>query len=408
MGTVFGQAAVLLATPAFTRLYGAAELGKLGVFAAFLLPAGAIAALRMEYAIPLARDRAEADRLLAITLGIVPIMSVLLAGCFAALSGLRLMGFGALPPVNAIWMLIILIATGCFSGLRMWSVSRGDFHAISVALVVQGLARALVPIALAPFSAGWYGLLGGEVMGRIVGVRRLFLDAREPLKKLSRALTLRLTLVSIRKYRHFPLVFTPSSLLDTLAATISVPIIAATLGLEPAGQFLIAQRIISAPGSLISASVGDVVHARLVEGARRSQLEVRSVVKSLAWKLALGALLLLVPIVILAPLYAEPIFGSGWQLAGVLVAVLGPYAISGIVVNPVSRALFLSSVPQLKLLADAVRLVLPNLGLVIALNRLESLAQCVAVFSGLAVLGDCFYLALIWFCVAPRRQRELT
>jgi hypothetical protein len=88
-----------------------------------------------------------------------------------------------------------------------------------------------------------------------------------------------------------------------------------------------------------------------------------------------------------------PIFGAPWTRVGQFVAILAPSTIITTMVSPISRAMFVSKIPQIKLLADVVKLVLPVLALVGAAHFLEaSLTKSLMFYSG--IVGVCY---LIYF-----------
>src|SRR6202043_3955410 len=68
-GTVLGQAASVLLSPALTRLYTPDQFGYLSVYTAALTILGVIAALGFELAIPIAASEAELANLVAPSVG---------------------------------------------------------------------------------------------------------------------------------------------------------------------------------------------------------------------------------------------------------------------------------------------------------------------------------------------------
>jgi O-antigen/teichoic acid export membrane protein len=403
-GTAIGQGIVLIASPLWSRLYAPADFGRYGLILSFLSMATVAVGLRYDIAIPLARDQNEAAQLTLLTLICTIPVSIAAGGIFVLLIVRDLAGFGAIAPWSTIFVVLSLVLTGTFSALRYFHVRSSNFRGIGASLIAQGFGRALTPIFLSPLKWGWVGLLMGEIIGRSLGIRSL----AKPILPLVRSVAERTTPVKLRglfrAYRRYPLVFLPSSILDAASGTLPVPIIVSLFGLSSGGEFLLAQQILSAPAGLISGSLGDVFHAQLVPGAR-GPTDLAKLVWRTAFRLLLVASLVYVPVACIAPFVAVPIFGAPWSRVGAIVAILCPATIIMVAVSPVARAMLVSRIPQIKLVADIIKLSLPALGL-IAGFRLggASLTKSVAWYSFMVSVSYVAYFAIVLFSIRVSNQ----
>jgi len=403
-GTAVGQGLVLLASPIWSRLYAPADFAILGLFLSFINTASVALALRYDYAIPLADRNAEAPRLLALALILTAPMAVLGGGVMAAMIATNILGFGVLPLAAVPVAVLVLLEIGIFMSLRYWQVGIGDFGPISRSLVWQGAGRASLPILLAWLKLGWLGLIAGEVLGRAFGIRRLAV----PVLPLLRELRVRLTWRELREtagsFRQFPKVFLPSAVLDAIASAVALPVFVAVHGLASGGQFMLAQQIVNAPAALICAALADVYHQTLVSTARRSpQAVVPLLWRSVGRVLALS-LLALLPLCVLAPRGAEWVFGSQWHEAGLMIAILAPSTAISIASSALSRAFVLSSIPQVKLLADLIKLVLPIAGILLGANYFGTPLGSAIGYSIMYGVSYALYFGVIVFAVRPSRQ----
>ncbi len=202
-----------------------------------------------------------------------------------------------------------------------------------------------------------------------------------------------------------PAVFLPTTLIDALGSAIAAPAVAGTYGVAAAGLFFLAHRLVLAPSALLSASVADAYHARLVAIGRADPQQVRRSLKSSARHLLAVAVAIYAPVAALAPLIVVPLLGAQWSALQFVLVALVPAAISGTVVSPLSRALMLSRVPQLRWISDCTRLLLP-LAAILGAHRLDlTLDQALVAFAAATVIGDGVYLAVILYCAAPQRLR---
>ncbi len=403
-GSAIGQALVMLSMPLVTRLYGPADMGVFGVFMSFISFAGVGLALRYDLAIIAARDKFEADVLLiasiALSIPSVVIASLVMFGMIS----FDTLGYGILPAWSAGAMVVALFATGTFSSLRFWYVGRQKFGQISLALVSQGAGRSTLPILFGWLSFGWTGMLGGEILGRMLGVARLARGAWPEARKTFAALDVKHGAQVLRRYWKYPAVFLPSSLIDALATSLPLPIISSLFGVSAAGQYFLVARLASVPAALISTGIADVFHAKIAEVVRTDKSMAHRTMKSAMQKLSIVSLGIYLPIALISPFLFTLVFGESWQQAGTLMAIQSLGCITGLVVSPLSRALAISKYPELKFLPDIVRLVVPVSSLWVCHYFGVTFLLTVVVFAVLTAISDIFYMYIIWYATADHRQ----
>lgn len=406
-GSAIGQALVMLSMPLVTRLYSPADMGVFGVFMSFISFASVGVALRYDLAIVAARDKFEADVLLissiALAIPCVAIASIVLFGMIR----FDILGYVVLPGWSALAMFVALLATGVFSSLRFWYVGRKKFGDISLALVSQGAGRATIPVVLGWLSSSWTGLLGGEILGRMLGVARLARGAWPEARATFAALDTRHGAQVLRRYWKYPAVFLPSSMIDALATSLPLPIISSLFGVSAAGQYFLVSRLASVPAALIGAGVADVFHAKISEAARTDKSLVHRTMKSAMQKLAVISLGIYLPTALVSPFLFSLVFGESWQQAGTLMAIQSLAGITGLVVSPLSRALAISRYPELKFLPDIVRLVIPISSLWVCHHFGMTFLLTMVVFSALTAISEIFYISIIWYATADHRQVSL-
>ena len=405
MGTMLGQLAAALASPIWSRLYEPSDFGRYGLLISYLNIATVAVSFRYDLAIPAARDPDESIRLVLVSLFCALPMSLVSGLIFAWLTTEKLFGFGRLPSSAAILVVLLVVLTGVYSTLRFWHVGVAGFRAISTGLVAQGVGRALTPIALAPIGCGWLGLLAGELVGRALAIRRLARPLIPLVGEVVRKTSIRQLAELLKQYRQYPLVFLPSSILDSAAAAIAVPLVVSLFGISVGGKFLLAQQIITAPAALIGASLRDVIHAKLIPTARENPAELPKLVRRAALRLLLLATVVYLPVACLAPLLAVPVFGSAWEGVGGFLSILCPAAVVSVAVSPVSRAMVLSRIPQIKFLADFIKLILPALGLIIGATWSgQSLRSALIWYAAMTAVSYALYFAIVMFSIRVDKQ----
>lgn len=392
-GTVIGQAPFVLVTPLIARLYPATELGVYGLAMAFVGIVGPVCGLRFELAAISSRDRVEAQALLLLSMITAVPVAVISTAVLCALKVLRWGSYDALSGWIIFATGIAIAANGAYSSLRCWLVRRHRFGPVANSLALQGLARATLPLLLAPLGAAASMLMVAELGARLSAVGLMIRkgallhalrDARVPTRSL---------LDAARRYWKYPLLLSPSALIDAAATGLPVPILASCYGLGAAGKFALVQRLVLLPAALIISSVGDVFHAHAARLADQRGGHVSQFLAATAGRLLLFALALYLPIALVAPLVAGWVFGAQWADAGAMIAALTPLCVAQTIVSPMSRGLLLSGREERKLLADTLCLVLPLSTLYVA-SRWPILIAITS-FSIAAVVANGLYYLII-------------
>jgi O-antigen/teichoic acid export membrane protein len=402
-GTVLGQAPFVLVMPLITRLYPAAELGVYGLALAFVGIAAPVVGLRFELAAISARNLDDSRVLLLLSaLAIVPVACL----CSALLCVLKVLGIGAyyaLPWRLVIATSITLAAAGAYSTLRCWRVRNHRFRLVATSLTVQGWVRAGVPVILAPLGAVAGMLIAGELASRLSAVALMLRrGAWQALRRAAQVPPRALRERAVRFWKY-PLLLGPSALIDAAATALPLPVVASCYGLAAAGKFALVQRLVLLPAALIISSVGDVFHAHAASIASQSPREVGRFLGATAVRLLMFALVVYVPIALIAPFVAGWVFGREWADTGAMIAALTPLCIAQTVVSPMSRGLLLSGREERKLLADLGCLALPIATLYLLSGR--RLLFAIAGFGAAGVVANVIYYVVV---VQALRHGEAT
>ena len=389
--TALGQGAMIITAPLVSRLYSPAEIGGFGLLLAFVGFASVVVGLRLDLAIVDARSDSEADNLLRLTLVVCLPLSALAAALMLLMRVNNWFAFGQLAAGTSLATLLLLIAAGTFTALRFWHVRRRSFNEIGGAVARQGIARAVLPVLLGLIpGVGMFGLVVGELGGRLAGIGQLARDAWPRLRIAHRGENVG---KALWRHRRFPLLLVPSSGIDALAAALPLPLIAQLYDLQIAGEFALVQRIASAPAALLATSVADVVHSRLA--ARHASDDAGALLTSSARLLLLVSLSIYVPAMLLSPWLFGLVFGARWAHAGWVMVALSPLLAAALVVSPLSRALVFADRLELKLLGDIVGLLLPIGALLATAYSGSSATVAIAAYAAGGVGAQLTYFLLI-------------
>ncbi len=318
-GALLAQALPLALGPWLARLYSPQDYGLYTTFAAVAANLAVVACARYEYALPMARDEAEAEALLALAMRVL--MGVCaVSGLLGALAALT----GWLP--HAGWLALAVGAAGAAQLGTMWATRRQRFSPLAVSRVVQHGGGALVQLlcALAWLGAvGSLGLVIGPIVGALAGAALLALWGGGIAWRRVAAVDGQTLREVARRHREFPLLNTPHAFLGALQDTVTVALIGAWAGDPAVGLWGLALRYLKAPASLIGGAVSQALYPRLTGAA--SGTEARHAVRQVIAVLGAIGLLIALVLMLTGPALFAWAFGERWREAGELARALGPY-----------------------------------------------------------------------------------
>jgi O-antigen/teichoic acid export membrane protein len=352
LGTATAQAVNVVVAPVLTRLYSPADLGALGLFTSFVVVAAVATSMSYELGIVSASNKEKAARLTwASMLLSIPVCAVCGIALYIMMH-FQWLGYGVLPAYSIPIMVVTLLFISMFSNLRYWEIRQHHFEIVARTTVVQQVTRSISQAVLGFAGIGPAGLLFGEMLGRGAGVGSLFRNAWPTLRSVS-ARARRSDLVSaLAENRNLAVYSLPSSLIDTLAANIPLPLLVQLYGSALGGQFSLMQRVLAVPLALIATSVADTFHCRIAVCARERPGEMLGLfVRTSAglFLLALGPALILF---FTGDRLFTLVFGEPWTTAGTLAGISAPLFLSQMIVSPLSRLVFVLRGQKSKLIYD--------------------------------------------------------
>lgn len=360
-GTVFGQAAVILVTPVLTRVYSSADFGVLAIYGALLSIITVVASLRYEWAIPLPEKNQDAIGLLMLSAGVLLVITA------ASVVGVNVFGdvirahFNASHILSYLWLVPVgVFMAGGYQILNYWAIRHRQFKAIAQTKFTQGAGMALVQTGLGFLGMGPFGLLLGDIAGRTVGVGGLTaMMWRREHNHLKNANLAGVQQMAVR-YRKFPLFSASSSLINSCGLQLPALMFAGLFGVQVAGWYALLQRIVLAPGGLLTQVVSQVYLGELSAAIHTPQGRARA--RQLFMKISLHlALFGGVPIVIsclVAPQLFALVLGAGWVRVGEYTQVIAPFLILDLIASPLSMTLVLRELQSWQFCWDVTRLLM--------------------------------------------------
>ena len=337
-GTALGHAITALSMPVLTRLYTPQDFSTSAVFTSILAIVTVAACLRLEVAIPLPADDADAVNLLAMSSLFAVVVGVVIVAIVTLLplSAMSMLGEGAV--FRYLWLVPIgVVFGGVYLAMQMWFSRRAQFRSLASSRIVQSSGASGTQIGLGIAGVAPLGLVVGQIVSFVAGavmLSAMFLRRDRQLLKAVRWSRMKSVLAT---YQNFPRYSVWEALANTGATHIPILLIAAyAVGPEP-GYLGLAMLAFQAPMALLGNAVGQVFFAEAAVAVREGRLA----------DYTLATLNRLIPVIlapavaiaILAPQACAIVFGSEWERSGILIAWMMPWFVLQFLASPVSTVL---------------------------------------------------------------------
>lgn len=333
LGTLVGQAILILAAPLLTRLYTPSDYGVLATYSALVVILSVVVTLRYELALLLPRDPEEAEQLSSVSVMMVAALSLLTGALLWGLAyGLNL---GILQSVKPYLGLLIpgIALYGASQILSFRRIRLQQFRVQAHSRWLLALAYVLTQLTGGLLKLGALGLMLGQVMGQLVALLALGWRWRPDMGAWRSAWLL------LKRYWQFPVYSVPAALLNTLSQQLPLLLAASLYSLKEAGWLALGLRLIGTPVDLAGASIGQVYLGRASEYAHRSPAELRRLVwRTLRALFAIGILPTLLLMAFAPPLFAL-VFGSEWRTTGEYLQILAPLLLMRLMAAPIAQTL---------------------------------------------------------------------
>jgi O-antigen/teichoic acid export membrane protein len=347
-GTVAAQALPLLVAPLITRLCSPGDMGTFSIWLGVIAIASTVATLRLQAAMILDHEKSAQQTCFSV----VAYFSTLLA-IVITLGAVLARASGVPEAQNMSWFGLLTIGVGtwltAYSYMATaYATSYRAFGKAALVKVFGAGAIALGQVGLLLIGVGGTALLAGQIIGLGVGMIAAIILLSPPRPSIGIKPTIAQRKY-LEKHQSFWQYALPAGLLNIAAGKFPLFFIGGKYGLFAAGLFALTERVLTAPVSLLAASVLEVfkrqaVHEFQTRGNCRQTY--RSTFKALVL-LGCGPALF---IFVFAPDFCAWIFGEPWRGAGDFARILAPLYFLNFVASPLSYVFFVAGKQKVELI----------------------------------------------------------
>ncbi|HYI11718.1 MAG TPA: oligosaccharide flippase family protein [Thermoanaerobaculia bacterium] len=333
-GTALAQGIAFAAAPVLTRLYTPADFGVFAVFTSIVILTLPLACGRYQVAIPLARTDGQARDLVALSLSLLLVMTIVAAVVLVFAGEALVRTFHAPALLPYLWLVPVSLAGAALLDIGTYAATRQKrFTELFRSKVAQAASMVGIQLLLARVGAG--GLMAGDAASRIAAGS--LLNWRTFAPAAVRQATLPGMRAAASEHRRFPLLYVWSSLLNVANVQMLPLLISSAFGTAVAGQFSLANRVVFLPLTLIGQAVASPFYQRAAAMYRERPEELPSFVFRTQKMLLLCAVVPTLILIAFGPQLFAFVFGRAWTEAGRYAQIFVSVLLAELVFSPVSQ-----------------------------------------------------------------------
>ncbi len=317
-GTAIAQIIPIVISPVLTRIFSPEEFGVFAVYTSVVFIVASFSCGKYELAIMLPKEEKSSFNLTVLSIIICSVVTIISLFPFVIFHS----EIATLLQSEAVgdylyFAPISIFLVGCYQALFYYNSRKKFYKQISISKVSQASSMAGVNIVAGATFGGAGSLIFGQIIGQIMGVVSLLRQKTISSSNLKKDINIKEIMYIGKLYKKFPLVFSFSYGLNTLAGNLTPFILTASFDVRYAGYFLIVQKAIVSPINIIAKSIGNVFFQKASQqkDCRKLYLIVSIGLFSLG----------LLPTVILL-LFSDTLFafffGEAWRPAGEIAQIL--------------------------------------------------------------------------------------
>lgn len=398
------QLLVLAVSPLLTRLYDEEAFGQFGGFFAFSNILAALFLFGLNDAVLAAKQPERARALSAAGLWTCALLSVPVSLMSWMLITFGWFGLGNLPKWTALLILPEFIFLTLLSHFQIMLIRGKKFRGISASYLSLGGFRAGGQVGGGLLSYGYFGMAGGEVLGRFAAIAIMGAYLKEELVRI-RVVSMREMASAVYAFRNFPLFRTPSTVASAVSMGAPPLIILSFYGPADAGYFNLMFTIVMGPITLIQKAVGDVFVGHFAEHFHTDRKAAERLFRNFFFGLVPVAASAGLVLYFFGPFLFGVIFGENWVTSGEMAGRAGCWVGLMLLVFPLSQVINIANRPELKFVYDLAYLIVIAAGYFLASQNELSAVEFVGLLNWLISGVLLIYLPLIVY--AYRNPREL-
>lgn len=337
IGTLIAQIIAISVSPILTRIYSPENFDIFGLYLGISTILGVVISGRYEMAILLPKKNSDAMNVAGLSFIITSTFSFLIF-LILLLNKLFDLNFFNKINLNGLIYLVPLstLSMGFYRTLNFWNNRQKKYKTLSLGRVMQSLLVAIISLGLGLSAFKEQGLIMGALLGQAFSALFLIFLLVLKDKFLLKTITPKEMSSALRRYIKFPKFLIAGHLMNTSSSQLPLILFSTFFAGPVGGFFLLTQRVISLPISILSSSIGDVFRqeASLEYSANNNCVNIYiSTLKKLIY-------ISIIPFILFyftAPALFVFVFGEEWIKSGEFAQILIPMFFLQFVTSPLGN-----------------------------------------------------------------------
>jgi O-antigen/teichoic acid export membrane protein len=335
-GTTIAQALPIAAAPILTRLYSPEDFGLFAFYFAIVSILAVLATARYELAIVLPKRKANAYQIVILSWIIAAVVSWF-TFLFIWLFESQIVRLLNNPEIAnwLYWIPVSIFLMGIYQSLYYWFNREKKYRCMANSRVIQSTTMVMGQVGfgtLSKFLA--LGLIFGQLIGQIISTLYMGGKFVKNTRKVHKPHKFK-QIALARRYINFPKFLLLAHTMNAASRQLPSIFFNILFTASVAGFYLLVQRVIGAPMTIIGGAIGDVFRQQASQ-AYAARGECQAEYKSTLKKLLLISVIPFVIFIFIAPDLFAIIFGAEWRIAGEYAQILTPMFLSQFIASPLS------------------------------------------------------------------------
>lgn len=357
-GNVIGQVLVVVSLPFLARFFPPEAFALAQACTAVVAIGVIISCFRYEVALTICSDSEVKPLLTVVAIGGIVTPLVLAGGIILVPAGwFQALQLDALKPVAG-WLALSILVASAGNALSYLTIRVHAFRQMALAKILQAVGFVGSGLLIGFFWPISTGVLIADTIGRTVLMLAIALWLMRFVSPDIVRTNWRDILGVVKRYRWFPLISLPGSLVSVLAASFNTVWMLALFSPHEAGSYALVERLVLAPAALIGTALQQVYQGQFSSALRNGGQGLKSGFRRLLAGLFALGILPSAALVFLAPILFPLVLGSQWSEAGRYCQIFVPIAFVSVLAVPFNMVLTLMQRHKLQLAWEVGRFLL--------------------------------------------------
>jgi len=337
IGTFLIQIISLVAMPFLAKIYSVEVFAVFQLYVSLLSIVLTFSTLRYELVILLVREK-----YIISLLQLCFLISIIATLIFSIIIFLVSYYWKINPEINKIDFFIYFLIPSFFISsslqyLTYLNVRNNSINSLMQIKAIQIISYLFFSIAIGCFFINWrYSLIFSDLLGKILALC-FFLWCM--LSRNIRIFNFKMILSLAKKYKKFPIIGIPSSIVNSLGGYLTPLLLYSTFPFIVSGQYALIERVILSPVGLISQSASQIFSARLTKGIREKDKNISKDFNNLFLYSCVFSAVISLCIFYFGPAIFNIFFDKKWILASSIIKIISPLVFITLITFPINMAL---------------------------------------------------------------------